>query len=248
MIDLPFDPIKRAQEIEDTVTQGLKRKYHRFRPAPYYGGIATADAVGCCFLCAYCWSYFRILEPAKHGKFYSPEAVADNLFKIVQKKGFKYVRVTGGEPILGERSLEHLVRVIYKTLEGNKDLTFILETNGLLLGYYSDFVERLKSSQLSIRVALKGWERLSFQHITGADKEYFEYPLIGLKRMLEEGLDAWPAVMLDVFGKEGLDKIKAELKSMGIDCSVETEELEKYPYVMDNIDKRGVGLKVRKEF
>lgn len=243
MIDLPFNPIKRAQEIEDIVTQGLNRKYHRFRPAPYYGGIATADAVGCCFFCAYCWSYFRILEPEKHGKFYSPQAVADNLIKIAQKKGFKYVRVTGCEPILGERSLEHLVEVIYKTQEANKSLTFILETNGLLLGYHSDFIEKLKIPRLSIRVALKGWDPMSFQLITGARYEYFQYPLIGLKKMIEEDLDAWPAVMLDVFGKEGLDKLKAKLKSMGINCSLETEELEKYPYVMDNIDKRGVILK-----
>lgn len=248
MINLPFDPITRAQEIEEIVTQGLDRKYHRFRPAPYYGGIATADSVGCCFLCAYCWSYFRILEPQQHGKFYRPDAVADNLIKIAQKKGFKYVRVTGCEPILGKRSLEHLVEVIYKIQAANKDFTFVLETNGLLLGYYPDFIEKLRIPQLSIRVALKGWDPVSFQNISGARCDYFEYPLIGLKKMLDEGMDAWPAVMLDVFGKQGVDKLKAKLKSMGVNCALETEKLEKYPYVMDNMNKRGVRLRCGKEF
>lgn len=244
MINLPFDPIKRAKEIETIVMQGIKRKYHRFRPAPYYGGIATADALGCCFLCAYCWSYFRILEPEKHGKFYSPEAVADNLLNIAQKKGFKYVRVTGCEPILGECSLEHLVKVIAKITEVKKDLTFILETNGLLLGYYPDFIERLAIPRLSIRVALKGWDPSSFQEISGANKDYFEYPITGIKKMIEKGLDAWPAVMLDVFGKEGLDKLKAHMHRLGLNCQIETETLERYPYVMDNILERKVRLKL----
>lgn len=243
MINLPFDPIKRSQEIETIVTQGLNRKYHRFRPAPYYGGIATADSVGCCFLCAYCWSYFRILEPAKHGKFYSPQAVADNLLKIAQKKGFKYVRVTGCEPILGERSLEHLVEVIYKTLEENKDLTFILETNGLILGYYPDFIDRLKIPRLSIRVALKGWDPSSFQNITGARYDYFEYPLIGLKKMIEEGLDAWPAVMEDFFNQEKTDILKERMRKLGIAGEIETEILEKYPYCIENIKNRGLELR-----
>lgn len=243
MMSLPFDPIERAQEIEAIVIRGLQRKYHRFRPAPYYGGIATADAVGCCFLCAYCWSYFRILEPEKHGKFYSPEAVANKLLKIAEERGFRYVRVTGCEPVLGEHSLEHLVEVIGTTTKAKVDLTFILETNGLLLGYYPDFIELLAVPRVSIRVTLKGWDPASFQKITGANKDYFVYPLVGIKKMIEKGLDAWPAVMSDVFGKEGMDKLKIEMRKLGLKCSIEEEELEKYPYVMDNIHKRGVVLK-----
>lgn len=243
MINLPFNPIKRAQEIEAQVMQGLKRKYHRFRAAPYYGGIATADAVGCCFLCAYCWSYFRILEPQRHGKFYSPEAVVDNLLKIVEKKRFKLVRITGCEPILGERSLAHLEEVIRRTMGMNRDLTFILETNGLLLGYYPQFIGRINIPHLNVRVAIKGWDPLSFQHITGADKDYFDYPLIGLKKMRDMGLEAWPAIMFDVFGRENLDKLKIKMRSLGLTTPLEKEELERYPYVMENIKERGVKLK-----
>jgi len=243
MLELPFNPIERAKEVEEVVMQGLKRKYHRFRAAPYYGGIATADAVGCCFLCVYCWSYFRIIEPQKHGRFYSPQQVAESLLKIAKAKGFKYVRTTGCEPILGEHSLGHLAEVIRMVQAENKDLTFILETNGLLLGYYPDFVRKIKFPHLSIRVAIKGWDPESFQQISGADKDYFEYPLIGLKKMLDERMDAWPAVMLDVFGKEGVDKLKMEMCKLGLDCRIEKEKLERYPYVMDNIYKRGVVLK-----
>ena len=118
----------------------------------------------------------------------------------------------------------------------------MLETNGLLLGYKPEFIQQLKMPRLTIRVAIKGWDPESFQEITGADKNFFEYPLMGLKRMMEEGLDAWPAVMWDTFRKDGVVKLKAKMRSMGFDCEIETEELERYPYVMENISKRGVRI------
>ena len=242
MISFPFDPIKRAQEVERVVTQGQNREYHRFRAAPYYGGIATADAVGCCFLCAYCWSYFRILRPQEDGRFYSPQMVSDNLLRIVRRKGYRLCRITGCEPILGERSLEHLIAVVSRVLDENKNLTFVLETNGFILGYRPDLISSLKIPGLSIRVALKGWDEQSFEKITGVDKRYFKYPLIGLVRMLEEGMDVWPAVMWDTFGQAGLEKLKTKLMDIGANCDIETEQLESYPYVMENISKRGVDI------
>lgn len=241
MISLPFNPINVAQETEKVVVQGGKRKYYRFRAAPYYGGIATADAVGCCFLCAYCWNYFKIIKPQNYGQFFSYQEVANKLLKIARKRSFKLCRITGCEPILGESSFAHLINVITRVLDKEKGLRFILETNGLFLGLHTDSVTRLKIPRLSIRVALKGWDELSFQAITGADRRYFEYPLHGLKKMLEEGLDAWPAVMWDTFGETGIEKIKARLLSLGINSEIEIEALERYPYVLENIDKRNIA-------
>lgn len=65
--------------------------------------------------------------------------------------------------------------------------------------------------------------------------------------MLEQGLDAWPAVMWDTFGKDGVDKIKAKLSSLGIDREVEVEALERYPYVLENIRKRKVRIVDKKD-
>jgi uncharacterized Fe-S cluster-containing radical SAM superfamily protein len=113
MLDLPFDPIKRAKEVEGLVMQGLARKYYRFRPAKYYGGIATGDLVGCPFLCAYCWNYGRNLHPElSRDRHYSPQEVANRLLVIVKRKGFNKVRFSGAEPILDEQSFEHLYRVL----------------------------------------------------------------------------------------------------------------------------------------
>ena len=40
-----IDPVELAERMRQMVSSGEKRKYYRFRPAPFYGGIATADCV-----------------------------------------------------------------------------------------------------------------------------------------------------------------------------------------------------------
>ena len=62
-LSMPFDPIQRSREVEQIVMKGDKRRYYRFRFAKFYGGIITADALGCNLLCAYCWNYSRNLNP-----------------------------------------------------------------------------------------------------------------------------------------------------------------------------------------
>ena len=111
-IRFPFDAIARSQEAECAVMRGDERAYYKFRAAPYYGGIATADAVGCSFLCAYCWNYGRNLNPARFGRFYTPEEVVASLLEIAHKRSITQFRITGSEPIWGEISLGHLLRVL----------------------------------------------------------------------------------------------------------------------------------------
>ena len=98
----PFNPIERSQKIEKIVMEDDKRKYYRFRYSRYYGGIVTADTIGCNLLCAYCWNYFRNLHPEKRGKFYAPDEVAKNLSKISRKRNVSLFRISGAEPVLGK--------------------------------------------------------------------------------------------------------------------------------------------------
>jgi len=119
-----YDPVKRAFEIEKIVCQDDKRKYSRFRPARFYGGIATADCVGCSLQCIFCWSYESATK-AHMGDLYSPEEVARKLVGIARKKGFQQVRNSGSEPTI---SRAHLLRVLDLI---PKDLQFIIETNGI---------------------------------------------------------------------------------------------------------------------
>jgi uncharacterized Fe-S cluster-containing radical SAM superfamily protein len=239
----PFNPIERAKEVEAIVISNNHRLYHRFRPAPYYGGIASADAVGCCFLCAYCWNYQRNLNPRSKGRLYSAREVAGRLLEIAARKNFRYVRLTGAEPILGEDTFRHFLEVLKIVLNGSKKLTFILETNGLILGFHDDLARRLAGvGRLSIRIAIKGWDEASFQKITGAQARFFYYPIYTLVRLRMLGLDAWPAVMEDLFTRENLKALQAHLVEIGLGLKIEKEELERYPFVMENLKKRQIEL------
>lgn len=242
MLELPFDPIKRAEYVERVIIKNNERKYYRFRPAPYYGGISTCDSIGCCFLCCYCWNYKRNLNPENFGRFYSPEEVTFRLLDIAKRKGFQYVRLTGAEPVLGKRTFSHFLDIANIISNENPNLIFILETNGLILGFYPDLIEKINLENLSIRISIKGWDEESFEKISGARREYFIYPLVALKNLRERGLDAWCAVMEDLFSEKEIPILKEKLRKLNLDIEIERETLESYPFCLENIKKRKVSL------
>ena len=245
MLSLPFDPLIRAREVEELVMEGLARKYYRFRPARYYGGIATADLVGCPFLCAYCWNYARNLHPElSRDRYYSPDEVAKRLLAIMKRKRFNKVRLSGAEPILGEQSFEHLYKVLEGIYKANPMCDFILETNGLLIGCEERFVQELSHfERLQVRVSLKGFDEESFEAISGSNRKYFDLPIKGLKDLIGNGINAWPAIMYEIFGPEGMGKINKTLMEYGIRPEeLEIEYLEPYPFVLENLNKRSISL------
>jgi uncharacterized Fe-S cluster-containing radical SAM superfamily protein len=242
-MNIPFVALQRSEETERLVMRGNKRLYYKFRAAPYYGGIATADAVGCSFLCAYCWNYGRNEDPVRFGRFYSPEDVADNLLEIARRRSFNLFRVTGSEPILGETSFEHLLKVIDIILNAEPRSDFVLETNGLMLGFKEELVQRLRLSRLSIRIAVKGINPESFEKITGARKEFFRYPLLALRNLEKLGVRAWPALMEDLFSEPQIKEFKKTLSEHGINFDLELERLEYYPFVLENMKRRSISLK-----
>ena len=232
----PFDPIERSSEIENIVMRNSSRRYYRFRHSGHYGGIVTADAVGCNLLCAYCWNYQRNQLPGSYGSYYTPEKVAEKLLKISSKKGISLFRISGAEPVLGRRSMEHLVEIV-KLI----DSRFVLETNGLILGHMPELADMLRGLDISVRVAVKGWDERSFERITGALGKAFWYQLTAVSELSRREVDVWPAVMYDIFGKEGLEQIENLLREIGV-SKVEREDLERYPFVMNNLRKRGIAL------
>lgn len=239
----PFDPLERSAQAESVVMRGLKRVYHRFRPAPYYGGIATADAVGCSFLCAYCWNYNRNLYPQRFQDFYSPQQVASKLLHIARRKSFRLFRITGAEPILEEKSFQHLLGVLNAIFQVKPDAVFILETNGFFLGHRVELVDQLPRKNLNIRVCLKGTNDHSFELITGAKKEFFQYPFLALRKLEEVGIRAWPALMRDLFSLEEMAHLEKFLDCYGIKAELELESLEAYPFVLENMKERKVKIK-----
>jgi uncharacterized Fe-S cluster-containing radical SAM superfamily protein len=240
---VPFDPVTRAEMMESLVMKDNKRLYHRFRAAPYYGGIATADAVGCSFLCAYCWNYGRNLNPSRYGTYFSSAEVASNLLSIARKRAFHLYRITGSEPILGDASFKHLLNVLQMIFREDPCGVFILETNGFILGYKKISPDQLAFKHIHIRVSLKGVDPESFEKISGAKREFYYYPFAALKELEQRGINVWPAVMIDFFNDDEFHKLKTILKEYKIKSDLEFETLEDYPFVLENLRIRHVTLK-----
>ncbi len=231
-----FDPLVLAESVREIVGSGDRRKYYRFRPAPFYGGIATADCVGCCLKCLFCWSWHVMTQPEKTGRFYSPEEVVRNLLSITRKKGFQQVRISGNEPTL-HRS--HLLRVLQLI---PREIQFILETNGILIGHDTSYAKDLsRFPNLHVRVSLKGACPEDFTRLTGAMPEGFTFQLKALENLLVEGVDCFPAVIANFSSQEEMRNLRqklGEIRSDFVDC--EEEELILYPFVIDHLERAGL--------
>jgi uncharacterized Fe-S cluster-containing radical SAM superfamily protein len=235
-----IDPLVWAEKVFGVVSSGEKRKYYRFRPAPFYGGIATADCVGCCLKCLFCWSWHIIVQPEKAGRFYSPEEVVRNLLSIARRKGFQQFRISGNEPTL-HRS--HLLKVLQLV---PKEIQFILETNGILIGHDASYAEDLsRFPNLSVRVSLKGACPEDFTRLTLAKPEGFNFQLKALENLVEAGVDCFPAVMANFSFHEEIKKLRQRLEAIRPDfAEFEEEELILYPFVVEHLQKAGLKYQI----
>ena len=171
------------KKIEGIVTKDDKKKYYRFRSTHFYGGIATADTVGCNLRCKFCWSVNSVWNSKNTGSFYSPNEVADRLTDIALAKGFNQMRISGGEPTIGR---QHLIGVLKKI---GTNFLFILETNGILLGLDKTYVKELtRFKNLHVRVSVKGCSSDEFFWLTGF-KKGFKYQLKALENLHVENVN-----------------------------------------------------------
>ena len=237
-----YDPLKLGEAIRKLVCRGVERKYYRFRGGRWYGGISTADCVGCNLKCVFCWGSYARDRPIKVGRFYSPEYVFSRLDRIARRRGYAYIRVSGNEPTIGR---EHLLELL--ELVENTDYTFILETNGILVGYDKKYAEQLsRYSRVHVRVSLKGTTPQEFAMLTGAKPEAFELQLKALENLLDYGVPSHPAVMLSFSSRRGLEELKLRLAEID---KILLEELEEeyvflYPHVVRQLRKAGIRPKL----
>ncbi len=207
----PFDPIELARITEKIVVregnEGFERKYTHFYSVPVYRGISTGYAVGCCLRCIYCWSDWSRDYPELFGSFYSPKEAARNLFEAAER-GITYseywrmripvinkLRLSGCEPTIGR---DHLIQLL-EIVTSSKYPLFILETNGILLGYDRSYVRELAEfrDKLYVRVSFKAATPEGFTSRTGAIGKYYKLPFRALRYLLDEGIFARAAAMTD---------------------------------------------------
>ena len=227
-----YEPIELSKITEKLVIKDEFKKYYRFRPAGFYGGIATADTVGCNLRCKFCWSGNSVWNAKNIGEFYSPEHVALSLNTIARKKNYRRVRISGGEPTIGKN---HLIKLL-KNIDPN--LLFILETNGILLGKDEKYVKKLSQiNNIHVRVCIKGCNSEEFSLLTGA-KAGFNYQLKSLEYLMDNGISFNIAV---VSLKNDKKEIYEDLRDMGLGkIFVEEEEIKLYPQVEKRLKKEGL--------
>jgi uncharacterized Fe-S cluster-containing radical SAM superfamily protein len=227
-----YDPIKLSKITEKLVTKDELKKYYRFRPTGFYGGIATADTVGCNLRCKFCWSVKSVWNTKSTGEFYSPEQVAYNLNTLARKKDYLQIRVSGGEPTIGK---DHLIKLL-KNIDSS--LLFILETNGILLGEDKKYIDKLSQfHNLHVRVCIKGCNPKEFSFLTGA-KTGFNYQLKSLEYLRDKALNFNIAV---VSLKNDKKELYEKFNEMDLGkIMIEEEEITLYPQVERRLKKEGL--------
>lgn len=225
-----YDPIEVTKRIETVVVDDNLKKYYRFRPTGFYGGIATADTVGCNLRCKFCWSSTSVWNAKGTGEFYSPEEIAEALQSIADKKGYHQVRISGGEPTIGKKHLINLLEMI------STKYLFILETNGILLGHDKQYMEDLAGfPNLHIRVCLKGADTEEFSLLTGA-RNGFEDQMRALQYLQEKQMNFNIAVVS--MNHEKKQNLFQQLKEMNLgNVMIEEEEIKLYPMVRKRLQQ-----------
>jgi uncharacterized Fe-S cluster-containing radical SAM superfamily protein len=227
---LSFDPIERAHEIEQIVMCGDKRMYYRFRYARFYGGIVTADAIGCNLLCAYCWNYAKNENPVGKGEFYSPDQVSAKLIEISEKSHCINFRMSGCEPFLGRASKDHLFETI-RIVQQQTDGRFVIETNGVILGTHPEFLDEVPAD-CKFRVAIKADTPETFEKVTGASRVGLELQLKAIQALRDHKLGCRVATMTPF-----ADITKVKLHPA---ISTEKESLKKYAGTAARLKARGL--------
>jgi len=237
-----IDPLRLSEDIGKIVCKIADdvelRKYFRFRGGRWYGGIATADCVGCYLKCVFCWSHLTRDNPHKHGDFYTPQQVFSRIVKIAEKRGYNMLRVSGGEPTISRDHLLQLLELVEQTR-----YTFILETNGILIGADKKYAQELsKYSNLHVRVSIKGCTPEEFSRLTGAKPDGFYLQLNSLRNLLNTGVSCHPAVMLSFSSKESILKLVDKLKEIDnkLTSRLEEEYVILYPHVVKLLKKNRI--------
>ena len=155
------------------------------------------------------------------------------------KYSYDKVRISGNEPTIGRR---HLLEVL-DLVESDGELYFILETNGILIGYDKSYAKDLsKYTKLHVRVSIKGCSEKEFRKLTGAKPEAYKLQLNALKNLLDYNVSFHPAVMVSFCSKDSLRKLIERLAEIDprLPSVLEPEYVILYPHVVERLRKAGL--------
>lgn len=236
--------VTRSIEREVCLERGeqILRRYYRFRSSRHYGGSAVADVIGCNLACAYCW-FWKVNSKPWLGTLEPPMSVVKNLLSIARSRGYKVIRLSGGEPTL---CFKHLIQVldIFSSMRYADEL-FILESNGVLLGLYREFIDMLVGYKgfLVVRISLKGCTKEEFEVITGVDGSVYDYQINALRHLASSPLRFLIAIPMSFCTKGSFAKLLEQLSKILGELLVEVLEPEVvilYPSTIERLCRKGL--------
>ena len=243
-----FDPIELSKAAEKAVCRArggvVERKYTGFHVVGVYQGISTGYVCGCNLRCFFCWSHPCRDQPERYGGYHSPESAFRVIERLAARSGVRRARLSGGEPTLCWR---HLTKLIELADESRELDLFILETNGILLGFRPELAEDLACfRKLVVRVSIKAGTPEGFSWKTGAAGWAFELPFKAIERLLSLGVRVYPAAVLDPRVTWGEDRreVFRRLGELGYELvlDLEDESIDPYPNALRRMRRAGVEL------
>ena len=234
-----YDPIALANATEKLVVDGNRRKYANLaRSLRFYGGTTSATEVGCNLRCHFCFSDKPVREPAKTGRFYSPQQVFDALDKSARRNGHKLISASASEGSMGRDHLKQLLGLVDQS-----PYVFVLETNGLILGHDRERVRELSGfKNLHVRVSIKGTNPDEYHRLTGAKPSSYELPFKAIESLIDDGISMNACVMASFSSDQGIEEIKQRLSKIrpGLLKSLEVEFITLFPKVARRLQKEGL--------
>lgn len=250
------DVYKYSKAVEKRVCQGRDRYYLYFGCTPFIGGMSRGFTCGCNFKCNMCLSPFRDFlegdrrfllysmydEISKTRGFYSPEQVIEILASNEKRKKideiamfdgvkpkkskYKYLDVGYAEISLGRDHLLGLCRAASKT-----GYIFVVETNGFMVGYESDYAAALAEYKDSIlvRVGVKAASPEMYKKVIGVSNAG-EYVFKGIQYLVEAGLDVNVAMMCDprIYSNEEKQLMQRKIRESGYMGEIHEEKIFNY--------------------
>ena len=146
----------------------------------------------------------------------------------------------GNEPTLAR---EHLLKVL-DPIPSN--LLFILETNGILVGYKESYAKDLaRFKNLHVRVSSKGTTEEEFSRLTGCTPEGFRLQLKAIENLYQAGVEVQPAVMVSFSSSESVEALQKRLGQIAPERSdIGMEELVLYGDVEERLRKANLSCEV----
>ena len=225
-----YDPIALTRAAERVVVKGNKRKYARLsRPLRFYGGITSAQEVGCNLRCKFCFSDKPVRRPHSTGSYYTPQQVFEALEKGARKHGHKLISASASEGTLGREHLFELLELVEQS-----DLIYVLETNGITLGNDPDFAYELaRFRNLHVRVSIKGTTPKEYVKLTGAKSDSYDLPYKALEYLIDSKVSCNACLMISFSTEVDIRYAEQRLYRVwpGLLKSLEKEHITLFPKV-----------------